>query len=81
MALQLWQRKGYEYVKGVIVRARRCFPDLDRESALVRYIRQECLQDVFFLDEEGNRCVYREGTGGPKSFPIFHHDSWNIEAC
>ncbi|KAF8850569.1 hypothetical protein BDZ45DRAFT_769605 [Acephala macrosclerotiorum] len=70
MALQLWQRKGYEYVKGVIVRARRCFPDLDRESALVKYIRQECLQDVFFLDEDGNRCVYREDIN-------YMHNCWD----
>lgn len=70
MALQLWQRKSYGYVKDVIARALLRFPDLDSESALVRYIRQECLQDVFFLDEEGNRCVYREGR-------MYHH-AWNF---
>lgn len=42
-------------------RAQESFPDLDNDSALVKYIRENRIESVFFLDEEGHRCIFGPG--------------------
>ncbi|CZR64056.1 uncharacterized protein PAC_13953 [Phialocephala subalpina] len=60
MTFQLRQPRNSKSIYDILASALKEYPDLNKETAIVQFIRKECIKNVFFLDEEGRRCIYRD---------------------
>lgn len=56
---QLKQTVEAEVLEDWKNRAQHEFPDLEQQQAFNTYVRQTKLNDAFFMDDDGERCVWR----------------------
>jgi hypothetical protein len=60
MAFNLTQTEEPELIAQLKVDALHTFPNDNAQDAFCKYISEKRIHNVFFLDENGGRCVWRE---------------------